>query len=370
MKLTRLTFTVLLITLLHFSAVSFADEFGTGGDQFTIAFIGIGYRGNLDDTTGDPNPAGMVGDPYSIGRHEVSRDMVTKANNLGTLGITLADMTGMGGNGPNRPASGVSWNEAARFVNWLNTSEGFNVAYKFSIQPGNIGYNANDNLELWQSGDPGFDAANPFRNSLARYVLPSIDEWYKAAYYDPTANSGSGGYWNYPTGSDTAPTAVTGGTTAGTAVYDQDLAQGPADIMNAGGLSPNGVMGMGGNVFEWQETESDLVNDNGSSSRVLRGGDWNTIALPLISSVRFADLPTLEVDVIGFRVVRLAELGDANDDGALNNLDITAFAEALFMPTAYAVAYPDVDPDLVLDMNNDGAFNNLDISGFATALGF
>jgi hypothetical protein len=34
------------------------------------------------------------------------------------------------------------------------------------------------------------------RNSTATYVVPTDDEWYKAAYYDPTKN-GTGGYWQY-----------------------------------------------------------------------------------------------------------------------------------------------------------------------------
>ena len=73
-----------------------------------------------------------------------------------------------------------------------------------------------------------------------------MDEWFKAAYYDPTANGGVGSYWRLPTGSNSAP--VPGGTAEGTAVYNQPSSQGPADIDNAGGLSPYGIMGMGGNV--------------------------------------------------------------------------------------------------------------------------
>ena len=63
-------------------------------------------------------------------------------------------------------------------------------------------------------------------------------------------------------------------------------------------------------------------------------------------------------------------LGDANDDGVLNNLDITFFGQALFSPAAYAAAFPDVDTSCVLDMNGDGFLNNFDISGFGAALGF
>ena len=42
----------------------------------------------------------------------------------------------------------------------------------------------------------------------ARYFRPSVDEWYMAAYFDPQANDGAGGYWDFPSGSDSAPIAV------------------------------------------------------------------------------------------------------------------------------------------------------------------
>ena len=111
---------------------------------------------------------------------------------------------------------------------------------------------------------PAINPNNLYRNSLATYFLPSVDEWYKAAYYDPT----SGAYFDYPTGSNAAPTPVASGTAAGTAVYTRPFGDGPADITLAGGLSPYGTMGQGGNVLEWEETDFDLVN--GPSSRCSR----------------------------------------------------------------------------------------------------
>ena len=62
--------------------------------------------------------------------------------------------------------------------------------------------------------------------------------------------------------------------------------------------------------------------------------------------------------------------GDANDDGVINNLDINAFALALFSPPTYEAMFPGVDPNVVLDVNCDGAFNNLDIAAFGSLLGF
>jgi hypothetical protein len=44
------------------------------------------------------------------------------------------------------------------------------------------------NIGLWTPSDTGYDPTNLYRNNLARYSLPSVDEWYKAAYYDPTSS--------------------------------------------------------------------------------------------------------------------------------------------------------------------------------------
>ncbi|MFN5947330.1 MAG: SUMF1/EgtB/PvdO family nonheme iron enzyme [Pirellulaceae bacterium] len=221
-------------------------SFGSGVNQFNMEFVTIGNPGNTADITGVPNPAGAVGYEYGIGKFEVSRDMITKYNaNYGTannLATTLYDMESngiAGGNGANRPATGISWNEAARFVNWLNTSTGNQAAYKFTTT------GVNDNIALWASGDPGYDASNPYRNSLAKYFLPSYNEWYKAAYFKPDSpTSTSGTYYDFANGSNTAPTAVASGTADNTAVYDQSFTQGPADVDQAGGLSPYGVMGL------------------------------------------------------------------------------------------------------------------------------
>lgn len=298
-----------------------ADAFGIGANAFTMDFVTIGNPGNAPDTTGSPNPAGSVGYVFQMGTFEVSRDMVTKANNAGNLGISLADMATSGSNGVNRPATGVSWNEAARFVNWLNESSGFSAAYKFSTQPTKNGYVPNESLTLWQAGDAGYNAANPYRNSNAHYFLPSTDEWYKAAYYNPGNNT----YFDYPTGSNGLPGGwggwVSGGTTPGTAVYYQEYHQGPADVENAGGLSPYGTMGQGGNVFEWNETSQSGINDDPDSTRVIRGGAWGSNflgqydAVDMLSSRYYSFSPESEFSgeygsIVGFRVAAVPEPGE------------------------------------------------------------
>jgi len=287
---------ILLTVALFYAPAAQADSFGSGLNTFDIEFVDIGNPGNPADTTGSPNPAGSVADPYRIGKFEISEQMIDKANTLGGLAITKDTR------GAEKPATSVTWNEAARFVNWLNTSAGSTPAYKFALQPGDVGYNANANIELWTIGDAGYNPDNLYRNSLARYFLPSAHEWYKAAYYDPVA----GVYYDYPTGSDSVPTPVASGTAAGTAVYNGQA--GPADITLAGGLSLYGTMGQGGNVYEWEETDFDLVNDSSSSARGVRGGFWNNDSNDLLSSNRNDADPLSEGNLsFGFRVASIPE---------------------------------------------------------------
>ena len=277
-----------------------ADTFGNGTTtNFTLDFVTVGNPGNAADDTG----YGAVADTFRMGTYEVSRDMITKANDLGSLEITLADMTSYGGNGVDKPATGVSWNEAARFVNWLNVNAGYAAAYKFDVQPGGGGYSANANLVLWAFGDAGYNANNLYRNSNAKYVLPSENEWYKAAYFSTNGST----YYNYATGSDTAPTAVAGGTTPGTAVYGQSTATGPTNITLAGGLSPYGTMGQDGNVWEWNESAYDGTNSVSSESRGIRGGSWGFTEYSLRSSLRDYFDPTFVYYGVGFRVASVPE---------------------------------------------------------------
>ncbi|NBS50685.1 MAG: LamG domain-containing protein, partial [Verrucomicrobia bacterium] len=283
------------------------ETFGNGTNGFSLEFVRVGNAGNIADTKGQPNPAGAVSYNYRMGKHEISREMITKANELGGLGITLADMSfaaEWGAMGPKRPATGVSYNEAARFVNWLNVSQGYRPAYKFSLQPGQAGYDANARPVAWNSADPGYDSANPWRNKDALFFLPSIDEWYKAAYFDPAINY----YYEWPTGSDQGLaeaqsvgggwTLPPGGTAPGTAVYYGH--HGPADIE-----SPYGTMAQGGNVFEWQENG---MARGGSWSSFYFYGGWLALSSTQIPDPYQSQVLERESSELGFRVASSATL--------------------------------------------------------------
>ena len=299
-----------------------AVTFGSGANTFDIEFVAVGDPGNAADTIGFPNPAGSVPYPFRMGKFEISEQMINKANALAGLGITKDTR------GPNKPATDVTWNEAARFVNWLNTSTGSPPAYKFAIQPGQAGYSANSNIEFWTASDAGYNPNNLYRNSLARYFLPSTNEWHKAAFYDPS----SGVYYDYPTGSDSIPDGIDfAGDPNFEAVYpDGGFNSQPNDITNVGVLSPYGTAGQGGNVWELEESGHsqhpfDLYPHY---PRGLRGGDWSrTFYSPndLISWVRSSASPTLAGGWVGFRVASAIEAisltGDFNDDGSVDAAD-------------------------------------------------
>jgi formylglycine-generating enzyme required for sulfatase activity len=274
-----------------------ADTFGTSGNEFTIDFVNIGNAGNAADTTGD----GAVPYEYRMGTYEISQNAIDKATASGMANVTAGAWTG------NQPAANINYYEAAAFVNFLNTSTGKTAAYDLAWDGSVWSMNLWSSGQAWQVG-----GENLYRNKDAYYFLPSDNEWVKAAYYNPAGSS----YFLYPTASDSAPTAVASGTDAGTAVYD-GVASVPAIVDNAGGLSPYGTMGQGGNVSEWSESAFDGSNSSASEDRAFRGGSWdkddkwiarardsfrtNSASLPVFR------LPSGDGIDLGFRVASVPE---------------------------------------------------------------
>jgi sulfatase modifying factor 1 len=273
------------------NAQTITQAFGSGAYSFSMQFVTIGNQNNPSDPIGSFGPVGAVPYIFNLGKYEVSRDMVLKASTAGGLGLTLRDMTGYGGNGLNKPATGISWYEAARFVNWLNTSKGYQAAYLFD---------GSGNFQLWSPLNAKGD--NLYRHKDAFYFLPSIDEWHKGAYGSP-----SGAFYKYATGSNNPPTPVNEGTNEGSTVYEQNFNQGPADITNAGGLSPFGTMAQDGNVFEWMETARDGINDSASENRGDRSLSWFYGRGAFGSDILTNVTPLSEDFDQGFRVAMIPE---------------------------------------------------------------
>ena len=182
--------------------------FGEGDNAFLVEFVPIGNPGNSPDP-GTRVVVGAVDYTYAISKYEVSQSMIKKANAAsmhdGTGGGLEISVHELYRDSPDQAATGLTWDESARFVNWLNVSTGYAPAYRFNTQPGDAEYDIYEDVILLQEGDPGFNPANPMRSTLARYVIPSLDEWYKAGFHD-SASGTEDVYFDYATGSDTGMT--------------------------------------------------------------------------------------------------------------------------------------------------------------------
>ena len=274
-----------------------ADSFGSGGNAFVVPFVAIGNPGNGADTTG----YGAVSYNFNISTYAISETDLEDAVALGAATAYGAPNLGGGAWSGNQPAASIQWYQAAAFVNWLNTSQGYAAAYNLSYSGSAWSMTLSSNP--FPLGGGLFDA---YRNANAYYFLPTENEYYKAAYYDPNANSGAGGYWLYATGSNTAPTAVASGTSPGTAVYNGVASQ-PAAVDQSGGLSPYGTMGQTGNVREWTETSFAGDNTSGSEDRAGRAAYWSSTVSVLRTSRRDSDSPSSTFDGLGFRVASVPE---------------------------------------------------------------
>ena len=87
-----------------------------------------------------------------------------------------------------QPTASSSWYEAAKFANWLTSGNALQGAYGFSDA----------------TTFTGVDRATALTTYGTIYVLPTEDEWYKAAYL----KSDGSGYTTYATG-DSVPVAGT-----------------------------------------------------------------------------------------------------------------------------------------------------------------
>jgi len=274
-----------------------AVSFGSGTNSFGIITTEISNPGNGDDLGAGGGsysaPYGGVDYIYHISVTEVPQDWITKATRLGMTNVTADAWSG------NQPAANMTWYEAAAFVNWLNTSKGHQPAYDLTYSNG-WSMRLWSSAQAWQSG-----GQNLYRHKDAHFFLPSEDEYYKAAFHK---NDGvTANYWDYATGSNVPPMAVVSGTEAGTVVYEQETALGPAVVDAAGGLSPYGTRAQTGNIGEMKESAFDGGNNFPTESRVRGGGRWNLDVSQLNSSFRLQhDLPTSSTG-IGFRIASLPE---------------------------------------------------------------
>ena len=92
-------------------------------------------------------------------------------------------------------------------------------------------------------------------------------------------------------------------------MYGRGFNNPPADINLAGGLSPYGVMGMNGNIMEWEESSFDLTNSDPTLPRAFRVGNWAEGGSLHKNQSRGFYGPNQGGFLIGFRVASLTSEG-------------------------------------------------------------
>jgi formylglycine-generating enzyme required for sulfatase activity len=233
-------------------------------------------------------------DPYGLYNTGMASDLtIAGITRSGTSGSYTYSVTGSG----DRPVTYVSWFDAARFTNWLHNGQG-----------------SGDTETGAYTLNGATSGTAPAKNVGATVWIPTENEWFKAAYYDPTHMSGAGGYWLHANQSNSMTNnsplvagaanyfdgdfAVTqSGSYSSSQNYLTDAGAYGADSQNYYGIND-----MAGNVYEW----NDLTGTSGSL-RVMRGGSSGSDANNLRSSRRFDLVPSVEGSSVGFRVASVPE---------------------------------------------------------------
>ncbi len=210
----------------------------------------------------------------------------------------------------NRPVIGVTWFSCLRFVNWLQNGQGDG-----DTETGTYTLIGDGSNLYWTVSVPDAATRANWAATDPHWVLPTEDEWYKAAYYDPNKPGGAG-YYDYPTKSDTPPTNSllspdpgnhanffdrNDGYTIGYPYYRTEVGA----FTNS--ASAYGTFDQGGNVAEWNETATDRFETG--SYRGIRGGSYGSVVESLKSTEGGGYYPTVGGAELGFRVAYVPEPG-------------------------------------------------------------
>jgi formylglycine-generating enzyme len=304
-----------------------ADVFNLPAGETSLQFVTVGNPGNqADPLTG----FGAVPYTYQMGKFDVTvaqytamLNAVAESDPIGLYNGSMAPASGFASCGivrsgtagnysysfapanANFPVNGVTFGDALRFANWLtNGQPDTGVEGLGTTETGS--YTMNGALT-----DKQLNAV--VRSPDATYVIPSVNEFYKSAYYK--GGSENAGYWLYPTQSDSPPTNVLSPTNTNGANYDNGTFSDPVNILTQVGAfsaspGPYGTYDQGGGVFQWTEEKG-----IGQNSRVILGGAFaggvsNLESISVLASAIANGIPpSTEAATVGFRIAEVPEPG-------------------------------------------------------------
>jgi sulfatase modifying factor 1 len=283
--------------------------------EVSIDWVTVGTPGNACDPQSE-GCFGEVTDVYRISKYETTNaqyaeflNAVAATDTHGLYSTAMAEpnpferggITRSGSSGgytystiagrEKMPVNWVSAYDAMRFANWLHNGQATGDQDAMTTEDGAYTITAG-----------GFANNTTTRNAGATVFLTSEDEWYKAAYFDPSSET----YFAYPASSDTPTSCGAPGAAANTANCNEVV----NDLTDVGSYSgsagPNGTFDQGGNLFEWNET---IISFQGSSLyRGDRGGSHQTrLVAVLAARSRGFNPHTRELELSGFRVATLPE---------------------------------------------------------------
>lgn len=170
---------------------------------------------NQSENSADTSGYGSVDEDYYIGKYPVTNSeytaylnivarydddgsFYTPAKNSSNLGMAIG--INRSKDKPyaytavehmdDKPVVNITWIQAARYCNWL--------------------HNSHNNTSTLNTNTGAYNLSSPLNNitrsTNAKYFIPSVDEWYKSAYYDKTG--GTFVYRKYATRTNSVPLSI------------------------------------------------------------------------------------------------------------------------------------------------------------------